>query len=325
MLYRDALNLALDYAMEHDPRVVVLGEDVGFYGGNYRVTDGLYVKYGPKRVIDTPIAENSIVGTAIGMALMGLRPVAEIMTVNFAMLAMDQFVNQMAKLRYMSGGKLFLPLVVRMPQGVAKQLASQHSQSLEHFFASVPGLYVFCASDSISAYHGLLHAIRMDDPVVFLEHTLLYGMDFPFEYVKNFDPFKARILKEGKDITVVSYLKMVHDTLKAYEWLEERDGISCEVIDLTSLRPIDFETIYESVRKTHRLVVVYEAPKTLGLGAELSARVCEELFYYLDAPPLRIAGEEVPIPYNRKLELMAIPTPEKIYERILSWSKSHGL
>ncbi|MEJ7553610.1 MAG: transketolase C-terminal domain-containing protein, partial [Aquificaceae bacterium] len=257
MLYRDALNLALDYAMEHDPRVVVLGEDVGFYGGNYRVTDGLYVKYGPKRVIDTPIAENSIVGTAIGMALMGLRPVAEIMTVNFAMLAMDQFVNQMAKLRYMSGGKLFLPLVVRMPQGVAKQLASQHSQSLEHFFASVPGLYVFCASDSISAYHGLLHAIRMDDPVVFLEHVLLYGMDFPFEYVKNFDPFKARILKEGKDITVVSYLKMVHDTLKACEWLEERDGISCEVIDLISLRPIDFETIYESVRKTHRLVVVY--------------------------------------------------------------------
>ncbi|MEJ7619820.1 MAG: alpha-ketoacid dehydrogenase subunit beta [Aquificaceae bacterium] len=325
MLYRDALNLALDYAMEHDPRVVVLGEDVGFYGGNYRVTDGLYVKYGPKRVIDTPIAENSIVGTAIGMALMGLRPVAEIMTVNFAMLAMDQFVNQMAKLRYMSGGKLFLPLVVRMPQGVAKQLASQHSQSLEHFFASVPGLYVFCASDSISAYHGLLHAIRMDDPVVFLEHTLLYGMDFPFEYVKNFDPFKARILKEGKDITVVSYLKMVHDTLKACEWLEEKDGISCEVIDLISLRPIDFETIYESVRKTHRLVVVYEAPKTLGLGAELSARVCEELFYYLDAPPLRIAGEEVPIPYNRKLELRAIPTPEKIYERILSWSKSHGL
>ncbi len=325
MLYRDALNLALDYAMEHDPRVVVLGEDVGFYGGNYRVTDGLYVKYGPKRVIDTPIAENSIVGTAIGMALMGLRPVAEIMTVNFAMLAMDQFVNQMAKLRYMSGGKLFLPLVVRMPQGVAKQLASQHSQSLEHFFASVPGLYVFCASDSISAYHGLLHAIRMDDPVVFLEHVLLYGMDFPFEYVKNFDPFKARILKEGKDITVVSYLKMVHDTLKACEWLEEKDGISCEVIDLISLRPIDFETIYESVRKTHRLVVVYEAPKTLGLGAELSARVCEELFYYLDAPPLRIAGEEVPIPYNRKLELMAIPTPEKIYERILSWSKSHGL
>lgn len=325
MLYRDALNLALDYAMEHDPRVVVLGEDVGFYGGNYRVTDGLYVKYGPKRVIDTPIAENSIVGTAIGMALMGLRPVAEIMTVNFAMLAMDQFVNQMAKLRYMSGGKLFLPLVVRMPQGVAKQLASQHSQSLEHFFASVPGLYVFCASDSISAYHGLLHAIRMDDPVVFLEHVLLYGMDFPFEYVKNFDPFKARILKEGKDITVVSYLKMVHDTLKACEWLEERDGISCEVIDLISLRPIDFETIYESVRKTHRLVVVYEAPKTLGLGAEVSARISEELFYYLDAPPLRIAGEEVPIPYNRKLELMAIPTPEKIYERILSWSKSHGL
>ncbi len=325
MLYRDALNLALDHAMEHDSRVVILGEDVGFYGGNYKVTDGLYVKYGPKRVIDTPIAENSIVGTAIGMAMMGLRPVAEIMTVNFAMLAMDQFVNQMAKLRYMSGGKIFLPLVVRMPQGVAKQLAAQHSQSLEHMFASIPGLYVFCASDSISAYHGLLYAIRMDDPVVFLEHTLLYGMDFPFEYVKDFDPFRARVLKEGKDITVVSYLKMVHDVLKACQWLEEKDGISCEVIDLVSLRPIDFETIYQSVKKTKRLVVVYEAPKSFGLGAEISARVSEELFYFLDAPPLRIAGEEVPIPYNRKLELLAIPTPEKIYSQILSWSKRHGL
>lgn len=325
MLYREALNLALDHAMEKDQRVVVLGEDVGFYGGNYKVTEGLYVKYGPRRVIDTPIAENSIVGTAIGMAMMGLRPVAEIMTVNFAMLAMDQFVNQMAKLRYMSGGKIFLPIVVRMPQGVAKQLAAQHSQSLEHMFASIPGLYVMCASDSISAYHGLLYAIRMDDPVVFLEHTLLYAMDFPFEYLSNFDPFKARVLKEGKDITVVSYLKMVHDVIKACQWLEERNGISCEIIDLLSLRPIDFETIYQSVKKTKRLVVVYEAPKSFGLGAEISARIGEELFYFLDAPPLRIAGEEVPIPYNRKLELMAIPTPEKIYTQILSWGKRHGL
>lgn len=324
MLYRDALNLALDHAMEQDPRVLLLGEDVGFYGGNYKVTDGLYVKYGPKRVIDTPIAENSIVGTAIGMAMMGLRPVAEIMTANFAMLAMDQVVNQMAKLRYMSGGKIFLPLVVRMPQGVAKQLAAQHSQSLEHLFASVPGIYVFCASDSTSAYHGLLYAIRLDDPVIFLEHVLLYGMDFPFESSRDFNPFQARVLKEGRDITVVSYLKMVHDVLKACQWLEE-EGISCEVIDLVSLRPIDFETIYNSVKKTKRLVVVYEAPKSLGLGAEISARVCEELFYFLDAPPLRIAGEEVPIPYNRKLELLAIPTPERIYSQIVSWSRSHGL
>lgn len=149
-------------------------------------------------------------------------------------------------------------------------------------------------------------------------------MDFPFQKVENFDPFKARVLKEGKDITVVSYLKMVHDVLKACEWLE-KEGISCEVIDLVSLRPIDFETIYHSVKKTKRLVVVYEAPKTCGFGAEISARVSEELFYFLDAPPLRIAGEEVPIPYNRKLELMAIPTPEKIYQQILSWGKRHGL
>lgn len=324
MLYRDALNLALDHAMEKDPTVVILGEDVGFYGGNYKVTEGLYAKYGDKRVIDTPIAENSIVGTAIGMATVGLRPVAEIMTANFAMLAMDQIVNNMAKIRYMSGGKIALPIVVRMPQGAAKQLAAQHSQSLEHMFASVPGLYVFCASDSISAYHGLLYAIRLDDPVIFLEHPLLYPMDFPFEYVKDFDPFKVRRIKEGKDVTIVSYLKMVHDVMAAVEELE-KEGISCEVLDLVSLRPIDFEGIYESVRKTKRLVVVYEAPKTLGLGAEISARVSEELFYYLDAPPLRVAGEDVPIPYNRKLELMAIPTPERIYREILQWSRRHGL
>ncbi len=324
MLYREALNLALDHAMESDPSVVILGEDVGFYGGNYKVTDGLYAKYGEVRVIDTPIAENSIVGTAIGMAMVGLRPVAEIMTANFAMLAMDQIVNNMAKLRYMSGGKIALPMVVRMPQGVAKQLAAQHSQSLEHMFASVPGLYVFCASDSICAYHGLLSAIRLDDPVIFLEHVALYGVDFPFEYVRDFDPFRARIVKEGRDITVVSYLKSLHDTLKACEWLE-KEGISCEVINLVSLRPIDFETIYGSVRKTKRLVVVHEAPKSVGLGAEISARVGEELFYYLDAPPLRICGEEVPMPYNRSLELMAIPTPEKIYRAILEWGRAHGL
>ncbi|MEZ0360509.1 MAG: alpha-ketoacid dehydrogenase subunit beta [Hydrogenobacter sp.] len=325
MLYRDAINLALDHAMETDPRVVILGEDVGFYGGNYKVTDGLFAKYGQRRVIDTPIAENSIVGTAIGMAMMGLRPVAEIMTANFSMLAMDQIVNNMSKLRYMSGGKIALPLVVRMPQGVGKQLAAQHSQSLEHMFASVPGIYVFCSSDATSAYHITLYAIKLDDPVILLEHTLLYPMDFEFEYVKNFDPFKARVLREGKDITVVSYLKMVHDVLKACEYLKEREDISCQVIDLLSLRPIDFETIYNSVKNTRRLVIVYEAPKSLGLGAEISARVSEEMFYFLDAPPLRIAGEEVPIPYSRKLELLAIPTPESIYHQILQWGKRHGL
>ncbi len=324
MLYREALNLALDHAMESDPSIVILGEDVGFYGGNYKVTDGLYVKYGESRVIDTPIAENSIVGTAIGMAMVGLRPVAEIMTANFAMLAMDQIVNNMAKLRYMSGGKISLPMVVRMPQGVAKQLAAQHSQSLEHMFASVPGLYVFCASDSITAYHGLLSAIRLDDPVIFLEHVALYSVDFPFDYVENFNPFSARVVREGKDVTVVSYLKSLHDTLKACQRLEE-EGISCEVIDLVSLRPIDFETIYASVKKTKRLVVVHEAPKSFGLGAEISARISEELFYYLDAPPLRVCGQEVPIPYNRNLELMSIPTPEKIYQAIWNWGKAHGL
>ncbi|WP_028950443.1 alpha-ketoacid dehydrogenase subunit beta [Sulfurihydrogenibium subterraneum] len=325
MFYREALNLAMDEIMEEDSSVVILGEDVGFYGGNYRVTEGLYAKYGEKRVIDTPIAENSIVGVAIGMALGGLRPIAEIMTANFAMLAMDQIVNNMAKLRYMSGGKIVLPMVVRMPQGVVKQLASQHSQSLESLFASIPGLRVFTASDCITAYHGLKTAIKLDDPVIFLEHTLLYFEKFDLPKDSYYNPFKARVLKEGKDITIFSYLKMVHDVLKVVDKIEKTLNVSAEVIDVGSLNPLDLETLTNSVKKTKRFVVVEENPKHGGFGAHIVSSVLEECFYNLDAPPLRIAGEDVPIPYNRKLELLAIPTPEKIYSKIVEWGKQNGL
>ncbi len=325
MLYREALNKALDEMMEKDPTVVILGEDVGFYGGNYRVTEGLYAKYGEKRAIDTPIAENSIVGNAIGMAIGGLRPVAEIMTVNFSLIAMDQIVNQMAKIRYMSGGKIALPMVVRMPQGTAIQLAAQHSQSLERMFASVPGLRVFVASDAISAYYGLKFAIELDDPVIFLEHELLYPEKFDFINRPDFNPFKADIVKEGKDITIVSYLKMLHDTLKAVPVIEKELGVSCEVIDIHSLNPLDMDTIGKSVRKTKRFVIVTEEPKTGSFAAEITSRITEELFYSLDAPPLRICGEDVPTPYNRKLELASIPTPEKIAQKIISWGKKHGV
>jgi pyruvate dehydrogenase E1 component beta subunit len=325
MLYREALNKAMDELMEKDESIVILGEDVGFYGGNYRVTEGLYAKYGEKRVIDTPIAENSIVGNAIGMAIAGLRPVAEIMTVNFSLLAYDQIVNQAAKIRYMSGGEVAVPLTIRMPQGVAAQLAAQHSQSFERIFASVPGIKVFTASDSTTAYYGLKQAILLDDPVIFLEHELLYAKKFDFVETPDFDATKQRIIKEGKDITLVSYLKMLHDSLDAIKEIEKDLGISIEVIELTSLSPLNLTKVYESVKKTKKFVIVTEEPKTGSFAAEIVSKIVENNFYDLDAPPLRICGEDVPTPYNRNLELASIPTPEKIYKKITQWGKENGL
>ncbi|MEZ0322967.1 MAG: alpha-ketoacid dehydrogenase subunit beta [Hydrogenothermaceae bacterium] len=325
MLYRDALKKAMDDLMEIDDTIVLLGEDIGFYGGNYRVTDGLFAKYGEKRVIDTPIAENSIVGNAIGMALGGLRPIAEIMTSNFSLLAYDQIVNHLAKIRYMSGGDLCIPLTIRMPQGVAKQLAAQHSQSFERIFASIPGLKVFTASDSITAYYGLKQAILSDDPVIFLEHILLYSQDFPFYEIDNFDITKQRVIKNGENITLVSYLKMLHDSLQAVKEVEKVLGITVEVIELTSLSPLNLDLVYESVKKTKRLVVVSEEPKTGSFTSEIITKVMENCFYYLDGPPLRITAEDTPISYNRNLELFSIPTPDKIATKIINWGREHGL
>ncbi|MCX7759915.1 MAG: alpha-ketoacid dehydrogenase subunit beta [Hydrogenothermaceae bacterium] len=325
MLYRDALKKAIDELMEIDDTIVILGEDVGFYGGNYRVTDGLFSKYGEKRVIDTPIAENSIVGNAIGMAFGGLRPVVEIMTVNFSLLAYDQIVNQLAKIRYMSGGDICIPLTIRMPQGVAKQLAAQHSQSFERIFASIPGLKVFTASDSITAYYGLKQAILSDDPVIFLEHLLLYSQDFLFYEINDFDITKQRIVKSGENITLVSCLKILHDSLEAVKEVEKKLGITVEVIELTSLSPLNLDLVYESVKKTKRLVVVSEEPKTGSFTSEIITKVMENCFYYLDAPPLRITAEDTPTPYNRKLELFSIPTPDKIATKIINWGREHGL
>jgi len=325
MLYREALNKAMDELMAIDETIVILGEDVGFYGGNYRVTEGLYAKYGEKRVIDTPIAENSIVGNAIGMAIGGLRPVAEIMTVNFSLIAYDQIVNEAAKIRYMSGGKVALPITIRMPQGVAHQLAAQHSQSFERIYASVPGLRVFTASDSITAYHGLKQAILLDDPVIFLEHELLYAKDFEFIDIPEFDVRKQRLIKEGNDITIVSWLKMLHDSIEAVKDIEKTLGITIEVIELTSLNPLNLEKVYESVKKTKRLVVVNEEPETGSFANEIIVKVLENNFYDLDAPPLKICAEDVPTPYNRKLELASIPTPDKIAKKIIQWGKENGL
>jgi len=325
MLYREALNKALDEVMNADDTVVTLGEDVGLYGGSFRVTEGLVEKYGEKRVIDTPIAELSIVGNAVGMAIGGLRPVAELMTGNFSLLAFDQIINHMAKLHYMSNGKIMLPMVVRFPQGVSRQLAAQHSESYEQMLSAVPGLRVFSVNDVNYAYHALKYAILSDDPVVFIEHELLYNKKGEVDFEEKLDPFQARIAKEGKDMTIVSYLKMVDDVMLAVPAIEEALGCSCEVIDLCSLNPIDYETLSKSIQKTSRLVMVEEDHKTGGYGAQIVSWAAEEMFYALDAPPLRIAGEDVPIPYNRSLELASIPTPASITQDIVAWGKKNEL
>ncbi len=325
MLYREALNLALDEMMAEDENIVVLGEDVGQYGGSFRVTEGLYAKYGEKRLIDTPIAELSIVGNAVGMAIGGLRPVAEIMTANFALLAFDQIINHMSKLHYMSAGKITLPMVVRFPQGVSRQLAAQHSESYEQMLAAVPGLVVFSVSDPNSAYHTFKKAIMMDDPVIMIEHELLYNKKGEVDFKSDFNPFKAQIKKEGKDITIVCYLKMVDEVLEAVPEIESALGCSCEVIDLGVLNPIDYESLKTSIQKTSRLVMVEEGHKMGGYGAQIVSFVAENLLYALDAPPLRIAGADVPIPYNRTLELASIPTKERIVREMTAWGEKNGL
>ncbi len=325
MLYREALNRAIDETMAIDETVVVLGEDVGLYGGSYRVTEGLVAKYGEARLIDTPIAELSIVGNAVGMAIGGLRPVAEIMTANFALLAFDQIINHMAKYRYMSAGKIALPMVVRFPQGVSRQLAAQHSESYEQMLAAVPGLTVLAAGDVNYAYHALKYAILSDDPVVFIEHELLYNKKGEIDPDADIDPLRARTVRSGDGITIVSYLKMVDDVMAAVPQIEAALGVTCEVIDLCSLNPVDYAALEVSVKKTGRFVVVEEDHYTGGYGAQIAAWAAENLFYDLDAPVLRIAGEDVPIPYNRTLELAAIPTPDKIGKRIVEWGKNNGL
>jgi len=325
MLYREALNKALDETMAMDGNVVVLGEDVGLYGGSYRVTEGLVAKYGEARLIDTPIAELSIVGNAVGMAIGGLRPVAEIMTANFALLAFDQIINHMAKFHYMSAGKIKLPMVVRFPQGVSKQLAAQHSESYEQMLSAVPGLVVLSASDVNYAYHALKYAILRDDPVIFIEHELLYNKKGEVDLSADIDPLKARIVKEGNDVTIVSYLKIVDDVMKAVPAIEEKLGVSCEVIDLCSLNPVDYATLETSLKKTGRIVMVEEDHKTGGYGAQIVSWAAEEMFYTLDAPPLRIAGEDIPVPYNRQLELASIPTPDSITAQIVAWGEKHGV
>ena len=308
----EAMNIALDQIMEKDETVFVIGEDVGMYGGSYRVTQGLYAKYGEWRVRDTPISENSFTGLAVGAALAGGRPVVEIMTVNFALLAMDAIVNMAAKLRYMSGGQLGVPLVVRMPGGIAKQLGAQHSQRLEQTLMNVPGLRILVPSTPQDAYWQLTQAVQEDDPIIVLEHELLYFAKGSFDqHASPPPPHSAMVRRTGKNITLIGWSRMVHVCLSAAAALAD-DGIEVEVIDLRSLRPIDLPLLQSSLAKTHRALIVEEDCRFAGAGAEIVAALSEASFFDLEAPIGRVAGADVPTPYNGDLESMSIPDEAQV-------------
>jgi pyruvate/2-oxoglutarate/acetoin dehydrogenase E1 component len=312
--YREALNEALHEEMARDPAVIVLGEDVGRYGGVLQVTRGLYDAYGEMRVCDMPISEAGIMGLAVGAAMTGLRPVAEIMYVDFSTLAMDQIVNQAAKARYMFGGKVGVPLVMRTQGGGGRGNAAQHSQSLEMWFVHVPGLVVVQPSTPYDAKGLLKAAIRSDDPVIFIEHKLLYNTMGPVPDATEevLVPIGvADVKRAGRDVTIVATSRMVLLAWQAAETLAAR-GIEAEVIDPRTLKPLDLDTIVRSVEKTGRLVVVNEGPLTGGFTAEVAARVQRAAFDWLDAPIAQVASEDVPMPYNGRLELEAIPSVQDI-------------
>ncbi|WP_414041878.1 alpha-ketoacid dehydrogenase subunit beta [Acidithiobacillus sp. M4-SHS-6] len=325
--YWQALNRAMDTEMAADDSIITLGEDVGLYGGTYRVTEGLMAKYGEWRVRDTPISENSFTGLGVGAAMLGLRPVVEIMTINFALLAMDAIINLAAKIPFMSGGQFAMPLTIRMPGGVARQLGAQHSQRLEHTLMNVPGLRMVVPATPQDAYWQLRQAIHSDDPIVVLEHELLY---FEKGTVVEDDcaapPIhQAALRRRGSHITCIAYSRMVVLALAAAEQLAQ-EGIDMAVIDLRSLSPIDWETCVQSVQETHHCLIVEEDCRFAGAGAELVATLQERCFYFLDQPIQRVAGLDLPTPFNGALEAASIPRTEDIIEaarRLVSSAGDH--
>ncbi|MFM9873615.1 MAG: alpha-ketoacid dehydrogenase subunit beta [Fimbriimonadaceae bacterium] len=308
MSYRDAISKVLAEEIEHDENVFLIGEDIGRYQGTFRVTQGMFDKFGPKRVIDTPITECGFTGIAIGAAMTGLRPVVEMMTMSFSILAMDQIINHAAKIHYMTGGQAKCPMVIRGPGGAAKQLSAQHTHCVEGWYAHAPGLKVVAPATAIDAYGMLRTAIRDDNPVIFTENPGLYTVMGEVPDDRDFMvPFgKANILVEGNDVSLIGYSRMTQVNLAAAEALA-KDGISAEVVDVRSLSPLDMTTINASVAKTHRAVVVYEDWKFGGFGGEIASRIAEESFDDLDAPVVRCGGLNVPTPYARNLELECIP------------------
>ncbi len=310
--YREALNHALREEMLRDESVMLMGEDIGVFDGSFKVTQGLYKEFGEKRVKDTPISEDTIVGAGVGAALVGLRPVVEIMTVNFSLLATDQVVNHAAKIRYMFGGHPTVPIVIRMPGGGGHQLGAQHSQSLEVWYANIPGLVVVAPATPADAKGMLKTSIRDDNPVVFIENEGLYNTKGDVPEDEFLTPLgKADVKRQGKDVSLVSHSRMVLLCMQAAEELA-KDGIEAEVVDLRSLRPLDVETLRASVQKTNHAVVVEEGWGSYGITAETAATIYEVAFDFLDAPLARISGVEVPMPYAKGMEQACIPTVEQI-------------
>lgn len=313
--YRDALKEAMREAMKRDNNVVIMGEEVGVWGGTYAVTRGLYDEFGGKRVIDTPIAEMGIIGVATGAAMGGLKPIAEIMTINFALVAIDQIINNTAKIHSMFGGTMRAPVVIRTAAGWG-QLAATHSQSFEAWFAHVPGLIVVMPSTPYDAKGLLTTALYSQNPVVFIEHSRLYGEKGSVPQGEFKIPFGvADVKRAGSALTIVTYSRMVHVALNAANELA-KEGIEVEVVDLRSLRPIDWETVYTSVRKTHRALVLTEDWMTYGVSAEIAARIGLETFDDLDAPVVRLTQEEVPLPYAPNLEKLSFPDEARVMDQV---------
>lgn len=327
MTYRQALNETLREEMKRDERVYLVGEEIGIFEGSYKVTAGLYDEFGAKRVVDTPIAEEGFVGMAIGSAMLGLRPVIEIMTINFSLLALDQIVNHAAKIHYMFGGQVRVPLVLRTPGGGGQQLAATHSQNLEVYYAHMPGLKVVAPATPRDARGLLRSAIRDDDPVIFVENLGLYNTKGEVEEGDFTVPIgRADIKKTGSDLSLISYSFKTVLAMNVAQKLEDQ-GVSVEVVDLRSLRPLDRETIVNSVKKTSRAVIVEDDWRSYGIGAEVAATIQEEAFDYLDAPVLRVATKEVPLPYAKVLEQATMPDEQRVLEavrRVLQGTQKEG-
>ncbi len=314
--WREALNQAMVEEMEHDEDVFIMGEEIGLYQGAYKVTAGLLQKFGEKRVIDTPIVEASFTGIGIGAAMVGLRPIVEMMTFNFSILAMDQIFNNAAKMRYMSGGQFKMPMVIRGPNGAAHGLAATHSQSFESFYAHVPGLYVIAPSTPADAKGLLKSAIRDDNPVIFLESEVMYGQKGEVPEEEHTIPIgEGDVKREGKDVTVVTWSKMYYVVKQAADELQEED-IDVEIIDPRTIRPLDDEMIIDSVKKTNRIVIVEEGWPFASVSSEIATRVQQKAFDYLDAPVERVNQADVPMPYASNLEKASLPSVARVKKAI---------
>lgn len=324
LTYAEAICEALDEEMERDENVVLLGEDVGFIGGNFKTSVGLLEKYGDLRVKDTPISEAGFVGMGVGMALTGMRPVIELMFADFLLVAADQVINQAAKIRYMSGGQATVPMVIRTPIGAGRSSAAQHSQSMQAMVSQFPGLIIVVPSNAQEAKGLLKTAIRDNNPVIFFEHKMEYNRKFMVDDIVEPIPFgRANIVREGTDITIVATSGLVMKSQEAAQKLEEK-GISAEVIDLRTIVPLDMETIKQSVQKTGKLIIADEAHERCGIGAEIGFQVMEQAFYYLDMPVSRINTPNVPLPFSPALEFPIIPSTEKIYDKVLEMVNKGG-